>query len=397
MTNISEPHGVAVTGIGVVSAIGNSVDEFWASCLAGKVAAEKIPEEWNEYYEPNSVFWSPLELPDYSNYGLKRSDQLRYDISVLNCVVAADDALKAAKLEKVTRDARAGKFSVKGVDRDAAGVFVGTGLGCITSAFNNYVPHLLSNVASEIGVRVPAELRSRPLTELLENCLQHSRVNPFASCKSMANAISSALSLRYGFRGPNEVAVYACAAGTAAITRAFKAIRTGEVQFALAGGSEFYGDRAGGVFMAFDRLKTLTHESSNPNRASRPFDRERSGFLFSQGASCILAMELEERALDRGATPIATIIGAANTSDAYSMVAMSEDDNAIEPMILRALADARIAREDINYINAHGTATEQNDEIEASILEGIFGNKPYVNSTKSLIGHTVGASGALEV
>jgi len=188
----------------------------------------------------------------------------------------------------------------------------------------------------------------------------------------------------------------ACAAGAWAISRGFESIQNGQLDFALCGGSEYYGDFAGAIFMAFDRLGTLAQPSLTPDQANRPFDLGRSGFLFSQGAACMLALETLQSARDRGRQPLAEILGVARSSDANSLVAISQFDNSISSMIESALSAARVQPRDIDYVNAHGTGTIQNDAIEAFIIEKLFPHGPLVNSTKSLLGHTIGASGAIE-
>jgi 3-oxoacyl-[acyl-carrier-protein] synthase II len=385
---------VVVTGLGVVSALGNSIGEFWAGCLEGRTCVEAIPAHWSEYYTSKSRIWSPLRLPDYSEYGLKRADLLRYDAVVLNAVVAAEDALTDAGFEKHVADNRARTYRINGVNADRIGVFIGTGLGCISSAFNNYVPHLLGKAADALFAR--SEHSPNHIDELKQNLASFPRVSPFASVQSMANAIAAQLSLRYGTRGAAETLVYACAAGTVAIGRALRAIQHGEIDMAIVGGSEYYGDHAGGVFMAFDRLQTLAGSAEQPDRANRPFDENRSGFLFSQGGSGIIVLESEEHARARGAKCHAVIRGMSITSDANSLAAISEENNAIELMFNNLFRDSGLTANDIQYVNAHGTSTLQNDPIEAGILKRVFPSRPLVNSTKGLLGHTIGASGAIE-
>tara|TARA_R110002096_G_scaffold117983_10_gene255647 strand:- start:7759 stop:9114 length:1356 start_codon:yes stop_codon:yes gene_type:complete len=385
---------VVVTGFGVVSALGNSTDEFWPACLEGRTCVENVPAHWSEYYASRSRIWSPLRLPDYSSYGLKRADVLRYDPVVLNAIVATEDALIHAGFEHSVADARARTYRIKGVNADRVGVFIGTGLGCISSAFNNYVPHLLGKAADAI---FPNDDQPRDRTEELQrNLATHPRVSPFASVQSMANAIAAQLSIRYGTRGASETLVYACAAGTVAIGRALRAIQHGEIDMAIVGGSEYYGDHAGGVFMAFDRLQTLAGTDESADTANRPFDENRSGFLFSQGGSGIVILESEQHARDRGAACHAAIRGMSITSDANSLAAISEENNAIELMFKNLLQDSGLTANEIQYVNAHGTSTLQNDPIEARILERVFPSRPLVNSTKGLLGHTIGASGAIE-
>ncbi len=387
---------VVITGLGIVSALGNNIDEFWEACLAGRTRVEPIPQEWSAYYKSKSEAWSPLTQPDYADYGLTRADTLLYDRVVLNAMTAADDAVAHAGFEKELYDERSKSYRLDGVDRDRFGVFIGSGLGCISSAFNNYVPHLLGNCAAEIFDAAESGDEEHLYAELERNLKSHPRVSPFASCQSMANAIGALLSIRYGSRGATDTLIYACAAGTAAIARAYRAIQYGEIDIAIAGGSEYYGDRAGGVFMAFDRLRTLVSSELSMDFRNRPFDEARSGFLFSQGGAGIVVLESEDHARARGALPLAAIKGTSITSDAHSLAAIAEENNAIELMFQKLLSDSELDPADIAYVNAHGTATVQNDPIEANILNRVFPNKPYVNSTKSLLGHTIGASGAIE-
>lgn len=388
------PRRVVVTGLGVVSALGNSTGEFWSACLDGETCVETVPAHWSDYYESKSRIWSPLRLPDYGTYALKRADILRYDPVVLNAIVAAEDALTDAGFEKSIADERARSFRLEGIDSDRVGVFIGTGLGCISSAFNNYVPHLLGKAADEL---FPApESAQKSSEELRRNFDAFPRVSPFASVQSMANAIGAQLSIRYGTRGASETLVYACAAGTVAIGRALRAIQYGEIDMAIVGGSEYYGDRAGGVFMAFDRLQTLAGQVEPAEQANRPFDEKRSGFLFSQGGAGIVVLESEQHARARGADYHAAIRGMSITSDANSLAAISEENNAIELMFDKLLSDAALSSRDIQYVNAHGTSTAQNDPIEGRILDRVFPSRPFVNSTKGLLGHTIGASGAIE-
>lgn len=386
---------VVITGLGVVTALGNSIDEFWDACLAGRSKVEPIPPAWAHYYQSKSKAWSPLALPDYSTYGLTRADTLRYDHVVLNALVAADDAIADAGFNKVVKDARKRSFRLEGVNADRMGVFIGSGLGCISAAFNNYVPHLLGSTSKAMFAAAQTD-DEVPYGELHANLESRPRVNPLAGCQSMANAIGAMLSIRYGARGATETLVCACASGTVAIARAFRAIQTDEVDVAIAGGSEYYGDRAGGVFMAFDRLQTLMTQTEALDTGNRPFDKERSGFLFSQGGSGVVILESERHAENRGASPLAVIRGMSITSDAYSLTAMSEENNAIELMFRKLLRDSGIDAVDVSYINSHGTSTIQNDVIEAQILGRVFPARPYINSTKSLLGHTIGASGAIE-
>lgn len=392
---MSPARRVVITGLGVVSAIGNSPLAFWESCLEGRTHVEEIPHTWYDYYSPKSRYWSPLEDPNYAAYGVRRVDLLSYDKAVLNAIVAADDAIESAQLSKRLTNEKDRKHTLDQFLSHKSGVFCGSGLGCITSAFDNYVPHLLGNWSKNAMVNGASEMSD--VNRLLRDALaQNPRVSPIASLKSMSSSLSAVLSIRYGFRGPNETVMAACAAGSWAISRGFESIQSGQLDFALCGGSEYYGDFAGAVFMAFDRLCTLAQPSLPPDQVNRPFDLARSGFLFSQGGACMLTLESLESARNRGRQPIAEILGIARSSDANSLVAISQSDNSISSMITSALSFAGLETRDIDYINAHGTGTIQNDEVEASIIEKLFPHGPFVNSTKSLLGHTIGASGAIE-
>ncbi len=212
----------------------------------------------------------------------------------------------------------------------------------------------------------------------------------------MPNSIGATLSIRYNLRGPADTCSMACASGLGAIGRAYEAVKSGRLNLALGGGAEFYGDRAGGVFMAFDRLGALAKADLSRNHVNRPFDEARSGFLFSQGGACFLVLEDFEHARLRGVAPIAEILGTYETSDAISLASIHADDNSIREMICGAIAAADVPVEAIDYVNAHGTGTATNDKVESDILFEIFGPRPLVNSTKSLLGHTIGASGAIE-
>lgn len=387
---------VAVTGIGVVSSLGHDPTSFWQACVEGKSISERVPLFWEQYYQAKSCYWSPLQLPDYASIGLKRSDILSVDPAALNAIYAAEQAIESSGCKTSVISERSGRRQIDSFDSFRCGAFVGTGLGCITSTFQNYVPHLLAGYRDYLNAASTVGELATITNELKENLGSQPRVLPIASTKSMANSISALLSIRYGLRGPNETCVAACAAGATAIARAYELISRGKLDFAIAGGTEYFGDRAGGVFMAFDRLNTLARGDESADKVNRPFDAARTGFLFSQGGACVLALESLEAAGARGAQVLAILKGASTTSDAYSLVALEPKGDSIRRMIHDALEDASVDIDEIDYVNAHGTGTIQNDALEASVIDTVFRHKPYVNSTKSLLGHTIGACGALE-
>lgn len=212
----------------------------------------------------------------------------------------------------------------------------------------------------------------------------------------MPNAPAANLSIKFNLSGPGNTLCAACASGTVAIGHGFKAVQNGTVDLALAGAAEYLFDDYGSIFQGFDIVKTLTTADDDFSKANRPFDQQRTGFLFSQGGTGVLIIEELDHARKRQAKILAEIIGFAETCDGYNIMIPAEKGEKMELMIRRALADAACDSEQIDYINAHGTGTMANDLVEADLIERVFGKKPLVNSTKSLIGHTIGASGAIE-
>jgi 3-oxoacyl-[acyl-carrier-protein] synthase II len=222
------------------------------------------------------------------------------------------------------------------------------------------------------------------------------RYNPFTVSRLMPNAVSAVLGIKYSIKGPTNTVALACAAGTSAIGQTYRAIRDGYLDVALAGGSEYWDDYYGAIFRGFDIANTLVQNCADPGTANCPFDLSRTGFLFSQGGSAVLVLEELEVARKRKAKILAEIVGFSETFDAYSMMSLAPDGSEIERMILNTLGDANITPAQVDYINAHGTGTVANDAVECHVLSRVFGSKPKINSTKSLLGHTIGASGAIE-
>jgi 3-oxoacyl-[acyl-carrier-protein] synthase II len=212
----------------------------------------------------------------------------------------------------------------------------------------------------------------------------------------MPNAASAAVANKHSIRGPNLTYCVACASGTVAVGHAYRAVRDGEVALAVSGGAEFLYDEHGHIFRGFDVAGTLVRDCADPEKANRPFDEKRSGFLFSQGGAAVLVLEELERALRRRAPIIAELVGFAETFDAHSMMSLAPGGGEIERMLRASLADAGLEARAVGYVNAHGTGTQNNDAIEGEVIRRVFGDSAAVNSTKSLLGHTIGASGAFE-
>jgi 3-oxoacyl-[acyl-carrier-protein] synthase II len=380
---------VFVTGLGAVSAFGLGVNALWQGCTTGDSKVEPTPAHWSLYYQATSRVWSPLPPIDFSTLGFSRTEILTTGIPSLLAVAASTEGIRQANADTMLLGSTIAA-------QVRAGIFLGTGLGGAKAPFDNYRAHLLGGMKARFNMLLKEFPDDLEIKEQLAALTAHPRVNPMVICQTMPNAASAGVGIRFGIRGPNDTVCYACASGTVAIGRAFQAIQRGELDFAIAGGVEHLSDRAGGVFMGFDRLQTLAKPHQSAGSENRPFDLERSGFLFSEGGAAVLILESETSAKKRGVRPLAEVSGFALTSDAVSMVAMSEDNSAIPAMFQQVLNSAGIQAADIGYLNAHGTSTELNDRVESKLIEKHFGNKVKVNSTKSILGHTIGASGAFE-
>jgi 3-oxoacyl-[acyl-carrier-protein] synthase II len=213
---------------------------------------------------------------------------------------------------------------------------------------------------------------------------------------TMPNAPAGQLAIKLGITGPTRTFAAACASATVALGQAFRAVRDGECDAVLAGGSEYLADPTGCCFRAFDALGALAHGDAPGAQLNRPFDQSRSGFLFAEGACGLLVLEELAAARARGARVLAELIGYAESCDAHDVVALEPGGVQIRRAIESCLADAALEPADVQHVNAHGTGTPGNDGVEAGVLREIFGARLVVVSTKSLLGHTLGASGALE-
>lgn len=390
---------VVVTGMGVVSAIGHSVPSFWEHCLKGSTRVEPIPDAWRQYWSPRSHFWSPFALPDYKSHGFRNGDLAQYDPATLNALLATAEAIANARLDLPMllghNDAVTSHYSPH-----RAGVFMGTGIGGVSSFTENLANHTLSQCKSRLNALVlqlddgRSELRAALLQEL-QGLVHGKRFNPFVVPRTMPNSIAASIGIRYHCKGPVETASVACASGTCAIGNAYRAIREGRIEMAIAGGSEYLDEPTGALFRGFDEANTLT-TSTDADCCNQPFDQQRSGFLFSQGATGVLILEDYLSAVQRGAPLLAEITAYSESFDAHSLMAVRPDGVELARMLVKLLEDGGIQAEDIDYINAHGTGTPVNDEVESRVLEYVFSHRPWINSTKSLLGHSIGASGAVE-
>lgn len=391
---------VVITGIGVLSPVGAGKDALWAGCLADQSIEMPVPEAWHRYAPLRSRVWAPLpqapELPDF----ISRIDAKQLDPVSQNALWAAYAAANDANLPPQLYDEKKRLFKLNGTDPERTGVFMGTGVGGIFTTSTSFAHQicstqtdLLQSLQNGEPGQIPAVAEAaRTLSERL---VFPRRFNPFTVSMLMPNAPAADIAVKLGVQGPCRTYCMACASGTAAVGHGFRAVADREVDVALAGGSEYLFDEYGTVFRAFDELRTLAKKNESAP-ANRPFDTDRSGFLFSQGASAVIILESLDHARRRNATPIAEITGYAETCDAASIMMMDRDGIQIERMLTMLLAQGNTRADQVDYINAHGTGTELNDAVESDVISRMFRKDVAVNSTKALIGHTMGASGAVE-
>ncbi|MHC5061297.1 MAG: beta-ketoacyl-[acyl-carrier-protein] synthase family protein [Planctomycetota bacterium] len=396
---------VVITGIGVVSPTGVTTEAFWQNCLSGNVNVSPIPRNWQKYHSYNSTVWSPVPELDYSSYGITQKECRKLDKLQLLVLAAADQAVKAAGLKCSIKDKRKNNFTLENIVPGRCGVYIGTSIGgvdTISSCFCYHRIKPLSLLADQMREGLKNGRDDKELYAALDQT--HSFINermpdyfnPFAISMVIPNTCSAIIGIKYSLTGSNNTISCACASGTIALGRAFEEIRSGNLDLALSGGAEYLNDGVGMTFRAFDTAGTLVGNHIDPMKANRPFDRGRSGFLFSEGGSAVLVLEEMEHAIKRGAKILAEMSAFGQSFDGFSVMRIEPEGKEIKRMVIDALKQARMLPGDIDYINAHGTGTEINDAAEASVIEDIFGNHVLVNSTKSLIGHTLGASGAIE-
>jgi 3-oxoacyl-[acyl-carrier-protein] synthase II len=347
---------VVVTGIGAVTPLGHNVKDTWDALISGKSGIDVIKRFDPYSYNLPVVIAGEVKEFDPKKY-LNPKDAKRMSDFVKFAMVAAKEAVADSGLE---RDK---------IDLTKAGVIVGTGIG---------------------GLRDIEDQQ----TLLLQKGAR--RVSPFFIPSGISNMASGYISIEFGFKGPNSCVVTACATGTHAIGDAFKIIQRGDADIMIAGGTESAITPLG--IAGFANMKALSTRNDEPQKASRPFDAERDGFVMGEGAGILILEELEH-AKKRGAKIYAEVVGYGMTGDAYHITAPCEDgDGAIRVMEM-ALNDARINPDEVDYINAHGTSTPLNDKVETLAIKKVFKDHAYklkISSIKSMIGHLLGAAGAVE-
>lgn len=389
---------VVITGCGVISTIGVGVDEFWNNCLQGRAVVAPIPVEWGRFANFQSQIWSPLPaiLPEYT--GLGRAELLQLDTVSVLAIGAAREAMARGRFEIAAIPGQPRSFRVEGVDPHRTGVYLGTGIGGAHTFLHNHTFHLFQRARTTLVdyTRRQTADDTETLNQLLGLMEHGPRYHPFVVSMLMPNASSAAIAIKFSITGPNTTYCVACSSGTVAVGNAYRAVRDGHIDMAVSGGAEYLTDEHGHIFRGFDAAGTLVRNTADAHTVNRPFDEERSGFLFSQGGAAVLLLEDLEHAQHRNASIVAEVIGFAESFDAHSMMSLMPGGEQIERMLRHLLTEAGVAADQVHYINAHGTGTKNNDEVEAEVIERVFGKSVLVNSTKSLVGHAIGASGAIE-
>ena len=345
---------VVVTGLGAVTPVGNSVPETWAAMVAGRSGIGII-----SHFDPSDYDIKIAgEVKNFSPNGAINPKEVRHmDRGSQYAVVAAREAVADARLEIAADDA------------EEVGVVFGSAAGGVARLLEQ------DRILRERGP---------------------DRVSPFFLPHFLADSASGILAMTFGARGPNMAVVSACATGAQAVGEGAEAIRRGDAEVVIAGGTE--APILPVIVAGFINMRALVNGNEAPDKASRPFDRTRAGFVIAEGAG-VLLLERLEHALARGARIYAEVAGYGSTNDAFHMAAPREHGEGAAQFMRRALRKAELPPEAIDYINAHGTSTPLNDKYETTAIKEVFGSHAYglaISSTKSMVGHMMGAAGAVE-
>jgi 3-oxoacyl-[acyl-carrier-protein] synthase II len=346
---------VVVTGLGALTPIGNTLPEYWNGLSKGVSGAGLITKF--DATKHKTRFACELKGFNIENF-LDRKEARKMDPFTQYAVVCAEEAIKDAKIDSTIQDP------------DRIGVIWGAGIGGLRTFHDE-----ISSFA--LGDGTP-------------------RFNPFFIPKMIVDISAGYISIRNGFRGPNFSTVSACASSSNALVDAYNYIRLGKADVIVAGGSEAAIVESG--IGGFNACKALSERNDDPATASRPFDKDRDGFVMGEGAGALI-LEEYEHAKKRGATIYAEVVGGGLSADAYHLTAPHPEGLGAKNVMINALADNNIALTDIDYINVHGTSTPLGDVAELSAIKAVFGDHAYklnISSTKSMTGHLLGAAGAVE-
>ena len=344
---------VVITGLGALAPNGNTVPQYWDALINGKSGIGYI----TAFDTENLSVKIAGELSDFEPENhFDRKELRKLDPFTIYHIVSSSEAISQAKL-------------VDNVDLDRVGVMIGSGVGGIQT------------LEDQCGVY---------------NSRGQRRVSPFFVPRMIANIAAGNLAIKYGFKGPNQTIISACASGTDAIGLAARAIQYGDADVMVTGGTE--ASVTGLTISGFANIKALSTRNEDPESASRPFDLERDGFVLGEGSATIILEELSH-ARKRGVEILGELAGYGSTDDAFHITQPSEGGKGAIRAMKNAIQDANLSTQDIDYINAHGTSTPFNDKTESAAISSLFkenAEKLKVSSTKSMVGHALGASGALE-
>lgn len=346
---------VVVTGLGAITPIGNSVEEYWNSLVNGVSGSDLITRFDTTKFK--TKFACEVKNFDPKEY-FDRKEVRKHDLFSQFAMVAAAEAIKDSQLD------------LENINLDRAGVIWGSGIGGIQT----FLEEVKSYVKND----------------------ETPRFNPFFIPKMISDIAAGHISIKYGFRGPNYGAVSACASSTHALIDAFNYIRLGKANLFISGGSEASINEAG--MGGFNSMQAISTNNDEYKTASRPFCKTRDGFVMGEGSGALI-LEEYEHAKARGAKIYAEIVGGGMSGDAYHLTATHPEGNGAKNAMNAAIEDAGINPEDIDYINVHGTSTPVGDIPETKAIKQVFGDHAYklnISATKSMTGHLLGAAGAIE-
>lgn len=345
---------VVITGMGVISPVGTGVDQFFAALKEGKSGIDVVTRFDTEGYDTKIAG----EVKDFDPVDyIDKKEAKRMDRYAQFAVAATKMAIDSSKL------------NVEEIDNTRFGVCIGSGIGGMETLENQHM------VLKEKGP---------------------GRVSPFFVPMMISNIAAGNISIAFNAQGPNTTVVTACASATNAIGEAYKTIQRGDADIMVSGGSE--ASITPLAFAGFCAMKAMSTRNDDPKAASRPFDKDRDGFVMGEGAGILILEELEH-AVKRGATIYGEVVGYGTTGDAHHITAPAPDGAGAYRAMLAAVKDAGIKPEQIDYINAHGTSTEMNDKFETMAIKTLMGDAAKdvaISSTKSMTGHLLGAAGAIE-
>lgn len=350
-------HRVVVTGMGAITPVGNSVQAMWSNLLAGTSVTHRITRfDPTHFAVQIAAEVSDFKVEDYAEY-IDRKEARRWDLFLQYCIAATAQAVKDSGLK------------IDESNADDIGAVIGSGIGGLQT---------LQDSAKTLFDKGPM------------------RVSPFTGPYMIPNMAAGEVAIIFGVKGPNFSVASACATGTHAIGESYEIIKRGDARAMVTGGVEASLTELG--LAAFHRTQAMSTRNDDPQHASRPFDAQRDGFVFGDGAG-ILILESLESARARGAKIYAEVVGYGATDDAFHISAPPEGGRGAVKAMERALKKAGLKPEDVDYINAHGTSTQLNDAAETAAIKTVFGEHAYkvpVSSSKSMLGHMLGAAGAVE-